>query len=369
MKVTDIKAFPLTVPFKKSVLSAHVPSKVIVLVKILTDEGVTGFGEPCAAFRTAPAIASLVEHSLRPYLIGRSPLEIEEIWGEMYRGTFNFGRTGLAICAMSGIEQALWDIAGKMYGIPIYQMLGGPSKRPLKAYASLYRYNSTKDLALALEECMRVGYTAIKLHQSDVPSVKLAREVLGDNIDLMVDVNGAWKPYEAVEMIKKLQQYGIYWIEEPVWPGDDYEGLASVRSSIDVPIALGENEYNLFGFREIAIKKAADIIQPCVSKIGIGQAKRALTIAHAWNLAISPHCFFLGPALPASLHLSVTDPECLFMETPISPLEMEPFLQPLKPKSGYWELSDSPGLGIEINEEILVRYPYTGGDTIPFWCR
>ena len=368
MKIKDVKAFPLTVPFKKGVLSAHGASKIIVVVKIFTDEGITGIGEPCAAFRTAPAIASLVEHSLKPYLVGQSPLEVERIWSDMYRGTFNFGRKGLAICAMSGIEQALWDIVGKAYDIPVYQMLGGASKKRLQGYASLYRYINTKDLIRALEECLRQGYSAIKLHQNDVESVKSAREVVGDDIELMLDVNCAWHTREAVEMAKRFQEYGISWLEEPVWPGDDYEGLAAVRAAVDVPIALGENEYALFGFKDIAMKGAADIIQPSVAKIGIGQGKQALTMAHTWNLSVSPQCFYLGPALAATLHLAVSDPSCLFMETLIDPLEEELFIEPLKPRDGTWEIPDRPGLGVEINDVVMAKYPYTGTDTMPFWC-
>jgi L-alanine-DL-glutamate epimerase-like enolase superfamily enzyme len=369
MKIVDLKAFPLSLPIKKGSLPIPVASKTVVVVKVFTDEGITGIGEPSAAFRTAPGVVSIIEHSLKPFLVGKDPLKVERLWNEMYRVTFYYGRKGIAICAISGIEQALWDIVGKARSIPVYQMLGGISQDKVKAYASLYRYDNTDHLASALSECLLKGYQAVKLHQDDALSVKLARQIVGDKIDLMVDVNAAWDPRKAIDMAKKFQEYGLTWLEEPVWPGDDYEGLSIVRAAVDTPIALGENEYTLLGFKEVVTKRAADIIQPCVSKIGISQAKKVLALTHSWNLLVSPHCFCLGPAFPATLHLTISDQQCLFMETPIAPLEAELFTEPLKPINGYWEIPDKPGWGVEIDEKTLSKYPYTGEDTIPMWCR
>jgi L-alanine-DL-glutamate epimerase-like enolase superfamily enzyme len=358
MKIMDVKAIPLFIPMKETP-PLTVESKTRgyhVLVEVSTDEGITGYGE---AWRLTPkAVCTLIEEGLKPLLVGKDPTQIEKLWDTMYSTTFRYGRKGIVIHAISGIEIALWDILGKYRGLPIYEMIGGLCREKIKAYASLHHYEKPKDVAAVALRCVEDGYTAIKLHQGDIESVKVVRQAIGTEVTLMVDAAGSsWSPRQALEKSKELEQYNVSWLEEPVWPADDYDGLASLQTQSNIKIAAGENEYTHYGFKEMISKHSVDIVQPDVTKSGgILECRKIFAMAEAWNLQIATHSFYYGPGVAATVHLGLSNIRSEWVEINSIPLETSIMHPSLRPENGYLSLPEKPGLGIEVDNTVIKKY-------------
>jgi L-alanine-DL-glutamate epimerase-like enolase superfamily enzyme len=361
MKITDVQAIPLFIPLKEAApfSTSGKACAYHVLVKVCTDEGITGYGE---AWRLTPrAICTFIEEALKPLLIGQNPMHVERLWDLMYFTTFRYGRKGATLHCISGVELALWDIIGKARNLPVYEMIGGLCRDKIQAYASLPRYKQPEEVVTIALRCVEEGYTAIKLHQHDVESVKAVRRAVGPDITLMLDVNGRWKIREAVENSKVLAENGYLWLEEPISPMDDYDGLAYVRDKSEVLIAAGENEYTHYGFKELITKGAVDLVQPDATKTGgILACRKVFALAEAWNLRVATHSYYFGPGVAATVHLSLSNMRSEFVEINTMPLS-ESFIQPpLRPENGYITVPAKPGLGIEIDEDVVKRHPYTG---------
>src|SRR5262245_39544707 len=337
-----------------------------IVVRVATDEGLTGTGE-AFAYGAPLAVCAVIEESLAPLLVGQDPSRIEALVDLMHRGTMIYGRRGLAMFAISGVEIALWDLLGRALGAPVHALLGGAVRPRLPAYGSLLRYDSPADVARACAHFASRGFRMLKLHQTDVASVRAAREAVGPDVELMLDTNCPWSPAEAIRMARALAPFRLFWLEEPVWPPEDYAGLAQVRAAIDTPIALGENESTLFGFREIVERGAADILQPSITKVGgISEFKKIAALAQAANLPIAPHSFYFGPGLAATLHVAATFGGALPVEIGTGELETPFLTRPLEARDGWIEVPSGPGLGVEINEEAVRRYPYAPATAEPF---
>src|SRR3990170_7204612 len=207
----------------------------------------------------------------------------------------------------------------------------------------------------------------LKVHQTDVASVRAAREAVGPNVELMLDVNPPGPPAEPLDMAGALEPYRLFWFEEPVWPPEDYTGLAEVARATDTPIALGENESTLFGFREIVERRAGDILQPSITKVGgITEFKKIAALAQAANLPIAPHSFYFGPGLAATLHVAATWGGAMPVEFPTGEHETPFLAKPIVARDGHVEVPTGPGLGVDINEDALRRHPYSSGGAEPF---
>ncbi|RMF88842.1 MAG: mandelate racemase/muconate lactonizing enzyme family protein [Nitrospinota bacterium] len=360
MKIVDVQAIPLAIPLQKETPSSPWSAGAAkqIVVKVVSDEGVVGLGE-AFALGTPLAVCNVIEEGLKPYLLGADPTQIEALLEKMYRGTFIYGRRGLAVFAISGVEIALWDLVGKLHGLPVSALLGGSVKTRLRAYASLLRYERPEEVVEMAQKYVEQGFTALKLHQTDVASVQAVRKAVGDEIDLMVDINCAWDPQEAIRKAREFAEYNLYWLEEPVWPPEDYRGLAAVAAAVDVPIATGENESTHYGFREIITQQGADVLQPSLTKVGgLLETKKICHLAASWNIPVAPHSFYYGAGLAATLHLVASTPGCLLVEFPATALETPLLAEPLRPQKGCFELSSQPGLGIELNEAVIEHYPY-----------
>lgn len=356
MKITDIKAYPIKMPFvKRDVPMSTRPFRVLTIVKVMTDEGITGIGE---AFGGDTTVAKCIEGTLKPALIGKNPMAVGGVYDETYRTFYNSGRLGITICALSGIEIALWDIAGKALRTPVYQLLGGLAHEKIRAYASLPHYAGPDEVKDAAEVVLKKGFTAMKLHAIDVPSVAIARKVAGENVDIMLDVNCQWNAVDAIRMGHKLEPYNLFWYEEPVWPVDDYDGLAEVRSALDMPIAAGENEYTARGFLGLIEKRAVDYLQPSVFKIGgILQQKKVFTLGSTLGRKVVPHSWTFGPALAATLHVSFSETIAEFVETVVEVPETSIYTKPIvMPENGYWKPPEGPGLGFELDDKVVAKY-------------
>ena len=220
----------------------------MLLVRIDTDGGITGWGE-AFGHRIFPATRAAIDTLLGPMCVGRDPSQIAAINDEIQRLLHGIGRSGPAIYALSGIDIALWDIAGKVAGVPLYRLLGGSPRADLPAYASLLRYGAADAVAHYTAQALGRGYRLIKLHEITVPEVKAARDVAGAGIPIMIDTNCPWTVAQAVEMARRLAPFDPHWLEEPVWPPENLAGLAEVRARGGLPTAAGENYGTVWEFR------------------------------------------------------------------------------------------------------------------------
>src|SRR2546426_2691626 len=238
VKITGVEAIPLAVPLRESTPPSPWAAATAkqILVRLTTDEGLTGWGE-CFAYGATLAVVSVVEEALAPIVLGQDPTQVAELVDRMHRALMIWGRRGLAMMAVSGVELALWDLCGKTRGVPVYQLLGGRCTSHPRVYASLLRYETPARVRQAVSAAVVLGYTAIKLHQIDVESVAAAREVAGDGIELMLDTNCPWTVEEAIRIRPALDRLGLRRLGEPAPPPEDYPGLARVRAALRIPLA------------------------------------------------------------------------------------------------------------------------------------
>jgi L-alanine-DL-glutamate epimerase-like enolase superfamily enzyme len=363
MKIVSVRATPLSIPLRPArPPSAWAPGLAKqVVVEVATDEGVTGWGE-AFAYGAPLAVASVVQESLAPLVEGEAPTPIEPLIEKLQRALMIWGRRGLGMFALSGVELALWDLAGKLRGLPVHALLGAGAPKRLRAYTSLLRFERPDEVAAAAEEAARRGFTAIKLHQVDVASVAAVRSALGADVELMLDVNCPWTEAEAIRQGRALAAHRLRWLEEPVWPPDDYAALARVAEALDTPIAAGENESTLPGFDGLMRARAADILQPSITKVGgLAEARRICALAAAEGFAVVPHSFYLGPGMAATLHLAGSLAAPPLVELAGFELEASLLDPPLAVRDGWIELPDRPGLGFEVDREAVRRYPHGGG--------
>jgi len=348
------------IPLKESEPLSAYPKRrsVHILVEVTTDEGISGYGE--AIPYTYGAVGGHIEHQLKPLLIGEDPMQVERLWNKMYHISFGHGIMGISIHALSAVEIALWDIIGKKRRLPVYEMIGGLAKPKVKAYASLMEYKKPEEVAKISQRWVEEGYTGIKLHQGKDDGVictKAVRDAVGDDIDIMLDVNGAWTPGQALKAVRQLERYNLTWLEEPIWPVHDYASLAWLRTKTDIPIAGGENEYTIHGFKKIVEAKPYDLLQPDVIMTGgISSMRKIFALAEAWNLDVATHSFFFGPGIPASVHLSLSNVRNEWVEINAVPLEAY-FIQPAyRPERGWLTAPDKPGLGFEVDWDVVKKY-------------
>jgi L-alanine-DL-glutamate epimerase-like enolase superfamily enzyme len=348
------------------------PTFAATLVQITTDEGLTGVGE--AIVRKAPQVTrTVVESLLAPVLLGRDPHDAEGLWDEMFQQLRGWGHwRGFVFEAISGVDTALWDILGKAAGLPVYKVLGGAGRSRVPCYTSSVYFADIPQMVIQAKEQIAAGHTAIKVkigrraemggRRMDVASVKAIRDAVGPKVDIMLDVNSAYDAATAIKVCRQLEDEDITWIEEPV-PPDDLEGYRRVRANQAIPVAAGESEFGVFGFRELIARGAVDILQPDVARVGgFTGARRVGALAHAHNLRYAPHTgFSAGVSHLAALHVAASVPnlmtyEYFFAPNPLRDLFTEPF--PV-PREGMIAVPQGPGLGLELDERILRTFEVT----------
>ena len=379
MKITDIKVHalqcPLSQPFAFS--QGWVNRRSATLVEVLTDSGVTGWGEAFAQGLEPPQIAmAAIQSGLQPLLIGANPLDTEVLWHRMYHATRDYGRKGSVVAAISAIDIALWDIAGKVHGCPVYQLLGGAFRQRVQTYATgFYRVSGQGEASRLGEEAIRhyeAGFRAMKVKlgygvRDDIQVMEEVRRTLGQrDVTLMVDTNHAYGVAEALQLGRALQQYDLRWYEEPVAP-EDLAGYRELRRALAMPIAGGENEHTLFGFRDLLGQRCVDIAQPDIGSAGGFTACRHIAVlAQAHGAQVNPHVWGSAIAQAASLQLIAALPvahHSLFAQEPIFEYDRSshPFRQhlvreALESRDGWLEVPSRPGLGVEVDRAVLERY-------------
>ncbi len=338
-----------------------------VLVRVSTDEGLIGWGE-CFAYGAPLAVCNIVEEALAPLVVGQDPTRIEHLTRSLHQALMIWGRRGLGMFAISGVELALWDVVGKARQMPVYELLGGLVQPSVRAYASLLRYPSPSDVGRAVAAMAARGYTAVKLHQVDVESVAVAREAVGDSLEIMLDTNCPWSVEEAIQIGRRLERYDLRWLEEPVWPPEDYAGLARVRAAVRIPIASGENDATVQGFAVLLSAGAADIVQPSMTKVGgVGEMKKIAALAATANVTLVPHSFYFGPGLAATLHVVASTAGIPYVEFPPGELEAPLLADPIPWAEGMVSISNRPGLGADPLPDVLARYPSGREGARPFY--
>ena len=354
MKITEITPFFL---------------RPTVLVRVDTDAGVVGWGE-CSPMNGQVVVAH-VEHSLAPLVVGRDPFDVEAVMETMLVRTYKIAGQSQAM-AISGVEIALWDIMGKVLDVPIYKLLGGGYRKRIRMYASSMRRDISPEdeadrLARLVEE---KGFTAVKVRVGQTygfdadaapgRSVAVMREVrarLGDEVEIMVDANSCFTAPRAIELGRRLEEYGLFHFEEPC-PYTDLDSTAKVAAALDVPVAGGEQDWDLRRFKEMMEKGAVDIVQPDLIKAGgFSACKKVTALAEAFGCVCTPHQTQpLGTI--ANLHFAASTPCCRYAQEyniEPHPIGYGLFKDPVPVVDGYMAVPEGPGLGVEIDEEVLER--------------
>jgi L-alanine-DL-glutamate epimerase-like enolase superfamily enzyme len=363
MKIADVVVHHLAVPTKKS--GPEVPfiwgRRHQVIVEVKTDEGLTGWGE-AFGYGVPHAVAACIVHTLKPMLVGKDPAGITALTQRMFHDTHLFGRYGVTTFAISGVEIALWDLAAKRAGQPLYALLGGAADDHapphVPAYASLVRYEEEDErIAAYAKQAVKEGYTMVKVHQVTEPSVAQARRAIGDEVPLTVDINCEWSVYEASRMAMALDAHDLLWLEEPVWPPEDFEGLAEVQSSTGVPLSSGENACTVFQFKHMIAAGAATFVQPSVIKVGgVSEFLKVAALVQTANLELAPHSPYFGPGFAATLHLIAHTGQARWIEKLYFDLESPLFVKPLAFSKGSYTVPVEPGLGADLDPHALREY-------------
>ncbi|MFZ7101445.1 MAG: mandelate racemase/muconate lactonizing enzyme family protein [Peptococcaceae bacterium] len=381
MKITDVKIVPISCPYPathswKLGLGDGVKRDEI-LVFIETDEGITGIGESYHGFAPEPVITTLRDY-YRPLLIGQDPSFIEDLWHEMFFSTLQLGN--VAVLAMSGVDQALWDIRGKAAGKPVYQLLGATAKNKVPAYIGCHCFG-WKAPELLLEEAqmyIEQGFKAIKLRggmgvQKDLEAARVVREGVDPDIDIMVDANSAYSFVEAVQLAKGYEAYNIFWFESPFdfTLHNHHNDIGRLRKLSHTAIGSGGNLFTRFQFRNLIEQGGVDVVTPDAGKCGgFSEGMKIATMASALGILIAPHST-AGLNMVANMHYTASLPDHVmcYLEwdaAKFNPPRDEIVATHIEVKDGFAILPDAPGLGVELDMKAIEKYPFiSGGEVTP----
>ena len=344
------------------------------IVRVHTDEGLVGVGEADTSPYVARTIVEMpsshaVARGLAELLVGEDPLAIRRLWDRMFRGSYHYGRAGAALHAISAVDIALWDIAGKAAGRPVSDLLGGRRVDSLTAYASEVMPETAGEVRRIAAHAVEAGYDALKLGwgplgrrlDHDVELVAVARAEFGPDRTLMVDGGMAYTVKRALELVRALEPYRVYWLEEPL-AADDYDGYRRLADAAPVRIAAGEADSGIRPFRDLVERGHVDVLQPDLARCGgFTVGRRIAELAADAGVEVVPHCFSTGILVAASLHFAACLDRPTFAELSVagSPLVAELLETPFELRDGRLDVPKGPGLGVELNEELIERLRVT----------
>ena len=362
MKITDIKTFLMMAGSPASKESTSWSARNWCFVKVYTDEGITGLGEGSGW----PRVVETAINDLKPIVIGEDPMNIERIWQKMLVSTMGAGMTGTpGSGSMNAIDMALWDIKGKALNTPVWNLLGGKVRDRIRAYG----HAKTPERALELKER---GLTAVKtggVHRT-VEKVDAIRKAVGDEMDIMVDAHGPpwFTTKDAIIIGKALEPYKLLFYEDPV-PPDNIEALQRVQDNVDIPIAAGERHSHIWGVRQLIEREIVDVVQPDTGRIGgISQMMKIAAMAEAHYITVAPHSGSLGPVAEyAAIHVLAAIPNALILERVHDdvPVRYEVTLPHIETINGHIEVPNRPGLGVDIDEDVVLAHPSKGNTSRP----
>jgi L-alanine-DL-glutamate epimerase-like enolase superfamily enzyme len=365
MKITAVETYWTRIPFDMGGKPAQAgglgwQSMNTVWLRIVTDQGLEGWGEGFGHASSATTKMAIDTH-VAPVICGQDARDIAGLRARLARAFHGFGRNGAHVFAQSALDIALWDLAGKAANLPLWRLFGASPVAQLTSYASLLRYGDAAMVATACERAIAQGYRDIKLHEITVPEVRAARQAIGPEARLMVDTNCPWTVWQAIDMARRMREFDLTWLEEPVFPPADHAGLARVRREGGVPIAAGENAAGLYDFRTQFEAGAIDVAQPSVIKIGGPSAMLEIaTLAKMFGVRVVPHNAYFGPGFLASLHVNATIAPDAPFERLFIDLEASPLHDLVVARDGKVTVPDGPGLGRDPDMAVLHRYLIAG---------
>jgi L-alanine-DL-glutamate epimerase-like enolase superfamily enzyme len=367
VRITDVEALILRQP---GVLDPTIAdgSQDALLVRVHTDEGIVGYGEVDSLPSVVKAIVDAPRShkfasGLGALLVGEDPMSPGPLWQKMFAGSLYYGRRGVVVHAISGLEIALWDIVGKAEGRPIHALLGGAHRLEVRAYASTLMPDTASEARKVVEAQRESGFTAVKLGYGplgrdaslDVELVKAARQGAGDDCDLLIDIGLGWiAASDAIERVRRMAPYRPFWIEEPFMP-DDYPKYSQLAAAVDVPLAAGEQETTAQDFERL-IDAGVDVLQPDVTRAGgIGECLRVAELARTNGRRCVLHAWSTGIIKAASLHVLAAMQEAELFEYCVQTTALNRGLvsETFPLHDGMVSVPAGPGLGIEIDEEML----------------
>jgi L-rhamnonate dehydratase len=368
MIITDVEALLLRQPDGVDTTIAD-GSQDALIIRVTTDEGVVGLGEVDSNPTVVKAIIEAPPShktacGLRSLLIGQDPADIAALWRRMYRGSLYYGRRGAAVHAISGIDIALWDIAGQVQGKPIHALLGGKRRDRVPAYASTLMPAGPEEVRRIVEAQLAAGFRAVKLGwgplgedaEHDIALVRAARRALGDDHDLMIDIGKGWADSaDAVDRARRMAEFGLYWIEEPFMP-DDYDRYQVLAQAVGTPIAAGEEESTLPDFERLVDRGCVSVVQPDVTRAGgISETMRVAAMAFGRGRRVVLHAWSTGIIKAASLHVLAAIEQAEYLEYCVQTTELNRRLvaESFPVTDGLVEIPHRPGLGIEIDPDVL----------------
>lgn len=367
MKITDVKPLVIGTSWRN-----------LIYIKVETDEGVTGIAEATLHNREEGVLGYL-EGAKRRHVIGSDPFNIEDLWLRMYRNDFWRGGV-IATTVMSAIEIACWDIIGKVTNQPVYKLMGGKCRDKIKAYANgWYTVERTPEkFAERVKEVLKKGYKALKVDPFGAGHYELTREEklksialveairgsVGDDVEIFIEAHGRFSPQTAIEMAHELEPFKPGWYEEPV-PPENIPALKKVTEQVTIPIATGERFFTRYGFREVLEMDATDIIQPdLIHAGGLLEGKKIAAMADCHFITVAPHNSNGPVCTTISLHFATCTPNFKIQEVFDDfqePFVIESVKNLPRVKDGYFDLPSGPGLGIELNEDVIAEHPYKPG--------
>jgi L-alanine-DL-glutamate epimerase-like enolase superfamily enzyme len=363
MKITTIESFQISVPYDFGNMSSNaaaMPSRKMetLFVKVTTDDGVVGWGEGFG-LPSATITRFALERAVAPLALGRDPTDIAALMKGLAYQLRNCARNGPVAYALSALDIALWDIAGKRSGKPLYRLLGATDTvEQIPAYASLLRYGDVDLVRRNSANAVERGYKIVKLHEMSVAEIVAAREAIGPDIALTVDASCPWTVSEAIAIAQQVRTCNLVWLEEPLWPPEDYAGMARLRAEGGIPIAAGENAGTLADFAQLIDAAQVDYIQPSITKIGgvSGMLAVAAMARRSATCKLAPHSPYFGPGLIATIHFAASLPEKPAIERFYVDLEASPLGDLVEAPGGVMRVPNGPGLGVEIDTVILNKY-------------
>ena len=360
MTIRHAESIAISLPFEMGgpkPMFAGLPRQMdILLIRIETDDGLTGWGE-AFGFAIWPATKSAFDKLIVPQLTGVDETDIAGIANKFQRQFHILGRGGAATYALSGLDIALWDIAGKRANKPLSTLLGGAKHGSLPGYASLMRYADTKLVARNTAEALKRGYRAIKLHEVGAAEVRAARAVMDADAALMMDVNCPWSVAQSLAMADQVRECNLLWLEEPVWPPEDFAGLAEVRERGGIKTAAGENCISPAHFDYMMRAGAVDFAQPSVTKIGgVTAFMEVVEMAARHGVTLMPHSPYFGPGLLATVQMLSTFTQETMVEYSFTDLGANPLGEAIAMNGGRIAVPQGPGLGCAPDMDIVNRY-------------
>ncbi|MBP2231852.1 L-alanine-DL-glutamate epimerase-like enolase superfamily enzyme [Azospirillum agricola] len=361
MKITKVETILLAVPCSSN--GAIRPSTGrswsafdVLLVRIDTDAGISGWGEAFGRARDLP-LKAVIDAHIAPKLIGQDPTRIEAIKHDLEFRLHNTGRIGGIAYGIAAVDIALWDILGKRAGLPLHQLIGGLVTPELPVYASFLRYGSVEGVRGAVRKALAEGYRHIKLHEIGIAENLAAREEAGPDVAIMLDVNCPWTVSQSIDAARRLAPGNFDWLEEPVWPPENYGGLGEIRRKGSLRIAAGENAGSLHDFKAMFDAGAIDVAQPDLAKAGgISEALRIDALAEAHGVDVVPHCATFGPGLLATIHFNASRRRPPLLERLYFAFDEHPIGAVAEPVDGFVKVPTGPGLGYDPDPRVIERY-------------